>query len=204
MQMVGQMKGGIKDIEVESSSDEEEEEEEEVTEQQPKQAKSSAKGGMFSIFKGLVGSKNLTQEGMQPTLDKMKDHLIAKNVAADIAAKLCDSVAAKLEGKVLGTFDSIASTVKATLTESLVQILSPKRRVDILRDCIEAKKSSRPYVMTFCGVSVFHTFIISNIHTDIMRILHELKVCPKFSSNRGSPNTYERLHIIYQVVPNEY
>ena len=31
----------------------------------------------------------------------------AKNVAADIAEKLCDSVAAKLEGKVLGTFGSM-------------------------------------------------------------------------------------------------
>lgn len=150
--MVGQMKGGIKDIEVESSSDEEEEAEDEDVSEQP-QPKSSSKGGMFSIFKGLVGSKSLTQEGMRPALDKMKDHLIAKNVAADISAKLCESVAAKLEGKVLGTFDSVASTVKATLTESLVQILSPRRRVDILRDCIEAKKNGTPYVMTFCGVS---------------------------------------------------
>lgn len=30
----------------------------------------------------------------------------AKNVASDIATKLCDSVAAKLEGRVLGTFSS--------------------------------------------------------------------------------------------------
>lgn len=29
---------------------------------------------------------------------------LAKNVAVDIAEKLCNSVAAKLEGKVLGTF----------------------------------------------------------------------------------------------------
>ena len=45
----------------------------------------------------------------------MKDHLIGKNVAADIAVKLCESVSAKLEGKVLGTFGSIATTVKTTL-----------------------------------------------------------------------------------------
>lgn len=30
----------------------------------------------------------------------------AKNVAADIASQLCDSVARKLEGKVMGTFTS--------------------------------------------------------------------------------------------------
>lgn len=44
---------------------------------------------------------------MQPVLEKMREHLIAKNVASDIAAKLCDSVAAKLEGKVLGCDQSI-------------------------------------------------------------------------------------------------
>jgi signal recognition particle receptor subunit alpha len=55
--------------------------------------------------------------------------------------------------QVLGTFDSLASTVKSSLTESLVQILSPKRRVDILRDVYETQRLKRPYVMAFCGVN---------------------------------------------------
>jgi signal recognition particle receptor subunit alpha len=54
---------------------------------------------------------------------------------------------------VIGTFETIASTVKATLTDSLVQILSPRRRVDILRDALEAKKQGKPFVMCFCGVN---------------------------------------------------
>ena len=36
----------------------------------------------------------------------------AKNVAADISEKLCDSVATKLEGKVLGTFSGKATVIK--------------------------------------------------------------------------------------------
>lgn len=92
--MVGQMVGSIRDIEVESSS--EEDEDEAVA---PTQNTAKARG-VFSMFKGLVGSKALTKEDMAPVLEKMKDHLIAKNVAADIAYKLCESVAAKLEGKV--------------------------------------------------------------------------------------------------------
>ena len=43
--------------------------------------------------------------------------------------------------------------MKASLTESLVQILSPKRRVDILRDVYETQRQKRPYVMAFCGVN---------------------------------------------------
>lgn len=162
--MVGQLVGNIKDIEVESdeeySSSEEEEEDSNmnIKHNSNKNTTTASKkmntsGGMFAMFKGLVGSKNLKQEDMVPALDKLRDHLIGKNVATDIAIKLCESVAAKLEGRVLGTFDTIAATVKTTLNDALVQILSPKRRVDILRDCMEAKKQNRPYVMSFCGVN---------------------------------------------------
>uniref|UniRef100_A0A8C9T133 SRP receptor subunit alpha n=1 Tax=Scleropages formosus TaxID=113540 RepID=A0A8C9T133_SCLFO len=110
-------------------------------------------GGMFGMLKGLVGSKSLTQEDMEPVLEKMRDHLIAKNVAADIASQLCNSVGKKLEGKVMGTFTTVASTVKQALHDSLVQILQPKRRVDVLRDVLEARAQRRPYVITFCGVN---------------------------------------------------
>lgn len=37
---------------------------------------------------------------MDPALEKLKEHLVAKNVAVEIATKLCDSVSSKLEGKV--------------------------------------------------------------------------------------------------------
>ncbi|KAK2491376.1 hypothetical protein MC885_007899 [Smutsia gigantea] len=129
-------------------------------------------GGMFGMLKGLVGSKSLSREDMESVLDKMRDHLIAKNVAADIAVQLCESVANKLEGKVMGTFSSkylrepegaqsimhtkrltVTSTVKQALQESLVQILQPQRRVDMLRDIMDAQRHQRPYVVTFCGVN---------------------------------------------------
>ncbi|GFW66350.1 signal recognition particle receptor subunit alpha [Trichonephila clavipes] len=146
---VGKYRGPVKRVETsESESEESEDEEVEV------KKKGQTKGyGMFNMFKGLVGQKNVTRESIQPILDKLKDHMIAKNVAADIADKLCDSVAIKLEGKVLGTFTSITTTVKQTLIDALVQLLSPKRRIDILRDAMEAKRSHRPYTIAFCGVN---------------------------------------------------
>lgn len=156
-EMVGSMGGSIQDLEVESdTSSDEESDEDDVGNNNTNATKtnsSASKKSVFSMFSKFVGAKNLSREEMEPALDKLRDHLISKNVANYIANELCDSVAAKLEGKVLGTFDTIASTVKAALNEALVQILSPKRRVDILRDCMEAKKNQRPFVMTFCGVN---------------------------------------------------
>ncbi|KAL3999043.1 SRP54-type protein GTPase domain family protein [Acanthocheilonema viteae] len=109
--------------------------------------------GWFSVFHSLVGNKKLTAEDIKPVLDKMRETLIAKNVAAEPAEKLCQSVEVKLEGKVVGTFSRVASIVKESVREALVQLLTPKRRVDILRDILEAKYEKRPYVIVFCGVN---------------------------------------------------
>ncbi|XP_059187012.1 signal recognition particle receptor subunit alpha [Centropristis striata] len=153
------MKGDLLAVDYESSEEEEmeeEEEEEKVVVSETKKIsskKGGGFGGMFGMLKGLVGSKSLAREDMESVLEKMKDHLIAKNVAAEIAAQLCDSVAKKLEGKVMGTFTTVASTVKQALQDSLVQILQPKRRVDILRDVMDAQSQRRPFVITFCGVN---------------------------------------------------
>uniref|UniRef100_A0A8C1PPX7 SRP receptor subunit alpha n=1 Tax=Cyprinus carpio TaxID=7962 RepID=A0A8C1PPX7_CYPCA len=144
---VDSMKGDLRGVDYESSDDDDDEDEEVQEEDR------GGFGGMFGMLKGLVGSKNLTQEDMEPVLDKMRDHLIAKNVAAEIASQLCNSVAKKLEGKVMGTFTTVASTVKQALQDSLVQILQPKRRVDILRDVLEARSQRKPFVITFCGVN---------------------------------------------------
>ncbi|KAK3873718.1 hypothetical protein Pcinc_021291 [Petrolisthes cinctipes] len=115
--------------------------------------KKASSGGMFSMFRGLVGGKTLTEADVTPVLDKLKDHLIGKNVASDIAGKLTNSVGEQLKGKVIGTFEGVTSTVRKTLTNSLVKLLTPGRRLDILRDVMEAKNSGRPYTMAFCGVN---------------------------------------------------
>jgi len=127
---------------------ESEEEEEEVG-----AAKGRRGGGMFSMFTSLVGSKPLTREDLEPVLEKLRDNLIGKNVASEVATDLIESVMVKLEGSVMGTFQSLQRTVKDTLTAALMKLLTPKRRIDILRDVMEAKENRKPYVITFCGVN---------------------------------------------------
>ena len=34
-----------------------------------------------------------------------------------------------------------------------MKLLTAKRRVDILRDVLDAKENKKPYVITFCGVN---------------------------------------------------
>jgi hypothetical protein len=69
----------------------------------PAAAAAGAWGGMFAR---LTGKKVLTQEDLKPVLAEMEKHLMSKNVAKDIAEKLCDSVGAALVGKKVGGFSS--------------------------------------------------------------------------------------------------
>ena len=154
--LLGQMVGELKDIESEDDEVSNMEEDKAVTNSRPA-GNISEKGGkgfgFLNSLRSLVSSKTLTHTDIEPVLDKMRDHLIAKNVAADIAEKLCDSVATKLKGRVLGTFDTVAATVRMALMESCTQILTPHRRVDILRDAMDSRHRGVPYVAVFCGVN---------------------------------------------------
>ncbi|KAF9432415.1 hypothetical protein BGZ76_010840 [Entomortierella beljakovae] len=109
--------------------------------------------GFMSFFKNMTGQKEITSENLQPIMGKMKEHLVNKNVAADIAQHLCDSVAKGLEGQTLGSFKSIQAHVKQSMELALKRILTPKTSVDLLRDIAQAQAEKRPYTIVFIGVN---------------------------------------------------
>ena len=93
------------ELDFDTESDDDEEEEEEMLIQQQQQVQSNGKKGFFgSIMNSFSYNKTLTKADLDPILSNLKDHLIAKNVAAEIAHKLCDSVATKLEGQAVNTW----------------------------------------------------------------------------------------------------
>ncbi|VEL31943.1 unnamed protein product, partial [Protopolystoma xenopodis] len=118
----------------------------------------SGRGLVFSLLRGLrvpIGANGrlLTREDIDPCLEQLRERLIQKNVAVEISQRLCASVCAKLVGTPLGTFERVTSRVKYGLTEACTRLLSSGRRVDVLRDAMEAKLANRPYVIVFCGVN---------------------------------------------------
>jgi signal recognition particle receptor subunit alpha len=137
-----------KDEVLSSDSEDEDEEGEENA-----QAGQKKKGWFTSMFKSIAGNNVLEKADLQPALKALKDRLMTKNVAEEIAEKLCESVAASLEGKKLGSFTRISSTVQTAMEEALTRILTPRRSIDILRDVQAAKERGKPYVVVFVGVN---------------------------------------------------
>ena len=116
---------------------------------------------LFSRLTGLAGStRPLTKEDLAPVLASMKDHLMKKNVARDIAERVCDGVGKSLEGSKVGGFKSIKTQVRNALEESITRILTPKTSTDILHQIRQKKllatsgdAKTDPYTLTFVGVN---------------------------------------------------
>lgn len=137
------------DITDSETSDEEEDEEEQHGEDQSNQKRGPSYLG--SIWKTISYNKALTQDDLKPILEQLQEHLTAKNVASEIAEKLCESVGQKLEGQQVNTWIGLKVFVRKSLEESVLRILSPNRSVNVLHE-IQTKRNL-PYVIVFCGVN---------------------------------------------------
>ncbi|KAK9101847.1 hypothetical protein Sjap_019101 [Stephania japonica] len=133
--------------EIVSDSDTEEEGGEDAS------SNSKKKGWFSTIFQSIAGKANLEKSDLESALNALKDRLMVKNVAEEIAVQLCESVSASLEGKKLASFTTVSSIVKKAMAEALERILTPQRSIDILRDVHAAKEQGRPYVIVFVGVN---------------------------------------------------
>lgn len=112
-------------------------------------------GGFFSsLFSGMSG-KTLKPDDLEPILAKFKQHLEEKNVASEVAQKLCDSVSETLAGKKLGTFANVTKTVKESLEQALTRILTPSKNIDILRDIQKYQRTNpgSPFSIVFMGAN---------------------------------------------------
>ena len=76
-----------------------------------------------SLFARLTGSKTLTDEDLKPVLEGMKQHLMKKNVAKEIAEKVCEGVGESLVGQKVGGFQSASRPLlPPRLMELMIQL----------------------------------------------------------------------------------
>lgn len=104
-------------------------------------------------LKNLTGNKQLTEEDLVPVLDEFKNAFMQKNVAEEIASKLCESIKLKLLSTKTKAFTSVSKTVRESMKDALVKILTPNRHIDIIAEALRSKERSKPYVIVFVGVN---------------------------------------------------
>lgn len=124
----------------------------------PKGKESTSRvGGLFKKLttgvKNITGGAVLKDEDLEPILVNFKQSLMARNVAAEVADKLADSVRASMVGKTTEKFTSMGSTVKTCIMEAMERLLTPKKSIDVLRDAMTAKRNGKVYTIVFLGVN---------------------------------------------------
>ncbi|KAK9457131.1 SRP54-type protein [Dipodascopsis uninucleata] len=109
----------------------------------------------FGFFRNIIGSRVLSEGDLENALAGMKDHLMKKNVAPEVAQHLCNVVSRSLIGTKTGSWTSIEKTVRSSMEDALRKILTPSTSVDLLHEIQRVKqgKPSRPYVISVVGVN---------------------------------------------------
>ncbi|EKM55619.1 uncharacterized protein PHACADRAFT_121298 [Phanerochaete carnosa HHB-10118-sp] len=122
-------------------------------------------GALGSLFSRITGSKTLTQADLAPVLEGMKQHLMKKNVAKEIAEKVVESVGEDLIGRRITGWGGTNTAVRNALSTALTRILTPKTSTDLLlsiRTKLSESQSSmvggqtgkkEPYSIVFVGVN---------------------------------------------------
>lgn len=116
-------------------------------------ATTAQRGWLSQAMRFASGGTELDMQDIAPVLETLRSKLMAKNVAQEIATKLCDSVRSSLLGKKRSALTSLAGIVERAVEDALVRILTPKRSIDVLRDAKRAKADGRVYSIAFIGVN---------------------------------------------------
>eukprot|EP01067_Filipodium_phascolosomae_P003896 Filipodium_phascolosomae@DN2691_c0_g1_i1.p1 len=113
--------------------------------------------GIFKCLANTIGdftgNQMLDEENVQAVLKEFKTSLMARNVAAEIAEKLAESIKVTVLGKKTERFSSVRNNLKTALKDALERILNPPRSVDVLKAALDAKAQKKVYSIVFLGVN---------------------------------------------------
>ncbi|KAI9838866.1 MAG: hypothetical protein M1819_004073 [Sarea resinae] len=121
----------------------------------------SSLGAIGGLFRNVVGGKTLTKQDLEKSMKGMEEHLLKKNVAREAAIRLCEGVERELIGVKTGSFQSVETTIRTAMENSLRKILTPTSSLDLLREIHSVTSPSsltmtakpRPYVISIVGVN---------------------------------------------------
>ncbi|CAL9731435.1 signal recognition particle receptor subunit alpha homolog [Monosporozyma unispora] len=107
----------------------------------------------------FLGNKTIDTNDLESVLDKLRQKLVSKNVAPEVADYLTEQVSRDLVGSKTANWTSVENTARESLSRTLTKILTPGVSVDLLHD-IQGKLSHKdkdgkkqPYVFSVVGVN---------------------------------------------------
>lgn len=117
----------------------------------PKDSDSSSK--ITGFLKTFVDGKVLTAQMLSELKPKLKELLMSKNVASDVAETVCNGVVSSLTGKKVSAFKSSFALLKEAASKAIEEILQPDSTLDLKQEVQKHLSADRPYTIAFIGVN---------------------------------------------------
>ena len=100
-----------------------------------------------------VSTIELKPENLRKILWEFKLTLLENDVALVVAEHICDEIEKKLVGLKVGRLEDKRRIVKEKLRETLLEVLEPPEKIDLI-ELVEKKRSMRePCVIVFVGIN---------------------------------------------------
>ncbi|KAI4280182.1 MAG: hypothetical protein L6R38_004653 [Xanthoria sp. 2 TBL-2021] len=114
----------------------------------------SSLGAISGLFRNVIGGKVLTKQDLEKPMKGMEELLLKKNVAREAAVRLCEGVERELIGKKTGSFESIDTLLRSSLSSSLTKLLTPTTSLSLLTSITTTTTTQhRPYTISIVGVN---------------------------------------------------
>ncbi|MFW9907472.1 MAG: signal recognition particle-docking protein FtsY [Candidatus Thorarchaeota archaeon] len=115
---------------------------------------------MFEKLRGALDgavtaatTKELTEKNLTDAVWQLQLVLIQNDVAVEVAEHICELTKEKLLGTRTGRLEKTGSLFKEALSESVLEVLTPKKPLDILDFVLQKKASGEPTTIMFVGVN---------------------------------------------------
>lgn len=115
---------------------------------------------MFEKLRGALDgavtaatTKELTEKDLADAVWNLQLVLIQNDVAVEVAEHICNLTKEKLLGTRAGRLEKTGRLFKEALSESVREVLTPKKPLDILDYVAQKKESGEPTAIMFVGVN---------------------------------------------------
>jgi len=105
-----------------------------------------------NVFSTFV-KKTLTEKNLDDAINELRILLISNDVAVDTADEICKGIIESFKGQQITRLTSTKKMLFDTLKEAIIEILTPEKEIDIIKEIKEKNSLKLPYIIVFLGIN---------------------------------------------------
>ncbi len=105
-----------------------------------------------NVFSTFI-KKTLTEKNLDDAINELRILLISNDVAVDTADEICKGIIESFKGHQITRLTSTKKMLFDTLKEIIVEILTPEKEIDIIKEIKEKNSLKLPYIIVFLGIN---------------------------------------------------